>query len=98
MTFASNAVVSAVVVGLSCVAIAAQTPGEVQDLRWCAGMARDCLGWTPVAGADSYRVHLGEDVSLYCVASASPDSSWRLVAGPPAPGAFPENPPAGRFF
>jgi hypothetical protein len=78
----------------------AQTPAEVTDLQWCAVSNRSCLQWTPVAGAGSYFVYIGEGgTGLNCLVNDRLDASWREEEFTPTGAqAYPEIPNPGRFY
>lgn len=80
--------------------VAAQTPGEVTGVRWCAGAGKDCFQWSPVGAASSYRVYRGENGSLPCLLNTGVDSCSRLLAfsETTGAGAIPENPLSGNLL
>lgn len=77
----------------------AQAPAEVTDLVWCASPQNDCLAWNPVSTADDYRLHVGDDRSVFCAVDARIDSCWTSTASDSIHTGSPlaANPPRGTF-
>ncbi len=73
-------------------------PPEVAGVAWCAAQ-KNCLQWTPAAGAQTYRVYRGETATLPCALTPSPDSCLNGVFAAPTTGStLVEVPAAGSMF